>query len=72
MHVKVCYKPKENMVFELPVLYNNAEKDEEGIITSKCILTTEAFVIQSLQRSLPWAFQAEHPLRGFILIMQHS
>lgn len=74
MPTKVCYKPKENTVFELPVLYNTShisEIDEEDIITSKSILTTKAFVIQSLTVS-PLGYSSGTSVEGLILIMQCS
>lgn len=74
MLINVCYKLKENIVFGLSVLCDRAhisEKDEEDIIPSKSILTSEAFVIQSLTVS-PLGYSSGTSVEGLILIMQCS
>lgn len=74
MPINVCYKLKENVVFGLPVLCDTvhiSEKDEEDIIPSKSILTSEAFVIQSLTVS-PLGYSNGTSVEGLTLIMQCS
>lgn len=75
MLINVCYKLKENIVFGLSVLCDRAhisEKDEEDIIPSKSILTSEAFVIQSLTSVSPLGYSSGTSVEGLILIMQCS
>lgn len=74
MPINVYYKSKESIVFKILVVCDTAhisEKEEEDIIPSKSVLTSEAFVIQSLTVS-PLGYSSGTSVEGLILIMQCS